>query len=763
MGSIFFSSTSLAQDAAPLPRTIIALYDSQHEGDPRYTRTHRFLEMPLNYLGFIVEYHDIRKPLPAIDQSVRGVLVWFLSDTELDDPVFLFDWLHQALDLKKKLLVMGGIGASEKYRESVENMESVNRLMHRIGVHDRNSWVSIIHDAKLENLNPPLLNFERNYDGEIVPFSATNVAASNARSHLKMIVPQYEEPVSDLIITNDNGGYIARDYGIFQLFDDDAELVLTQWFINPFLFLREVFDDAYLLKPDTTTVNGRRIFYSHLDGDGWNNLSEVQGYQKRKILSSEVLYDQVFKPYDDFAFTVGLIVAELRPDCYGLPDSIPVAKKIMALDNVEPGSHTYSHPLYWGFFADGDRQKEKQYLEAYPSTPQNQFFLSKLILGEEEEPIQIDKEYKDRFDAEDPMRGIEDPFNPPSKIMRLYKTPRSYACEPFNLEKEVQGSIDYIEALSGGKKVKLYQWSGNTTPFEAAIRETRKAGLLNINGGDSRFDTEYPSYATVAPLSVKVGDERQIYSSNSNENTYTNLWTDRFFGFKYLQTTVNNTESPLRVAPYNLYFHTYSGEKDAALTAVKENLEFARKQKLIPLFASEYAAIADSFFEVDIIPLGKEHWEIRNRGALQTFRIDNAASMRKVDIRQSKGVVGYTHYQGALYISLDPGEINPIIKLVPVDNLNKATNVNLPYVIESNWKIKHLQKSKKSLIFSAGGLGDSDILIQWPYEAEVNLVVSDNKKQFKQELIKTDVYNRLHLSIDNLKKPVGVTITLIEE
>ena len=46
-----------------------------------------------------------------------------------------------------------------------------------------------------------------------------------------------------------------------------------------------------------------------------------------------------------------------------------------------------------------------------------------------------------------------------------------------------------------------------------------------MNGGDLRFDSEYSSVAYVAPLARTVGREHQIYSVNSNENTYTNGWT----------------------------------------------------------------------------------------------------------------------------------------------------------------------------------------------------------------------------------------------
>ena len=68
-----------AQDPIPVKREILALYDGAQEGEADYTRIHRFAEMPLNHLGFILRFHDIRKKLPgpAEIERYRGVLTWF--------------------------------------------------------------------------------------------------------------------------------------------------------------------------------------------------------------------------------------------------------------------------------------------------------------------------------------------------------------------------------------------------------------------------------------------------------------------------------------------------------------------------------------------------------------------------------------------------------------------------------------------------------------------------------------------------------------
>ena len=120
----------------------------------------------------------------------------------------------------------------------------------------------------------------------------------------------------------------------------------------------------------------------------------------------------------------------------------------------------------------------------------------------------------------------------------------------------------------------------------------------------------------------RVGQERQIYSAASNENTYTDLWTDRFFGYRALVETFERTESPRRLVPINLYYHIYTGEKEPSLKALLDNIEYVRARDVAPIFTSHYAAIAEGFYDTRVEKLGLNVWRIGSRGALQTLRFD---------------------------------------------------------------------------------------------------------------------------------------------
>ena len=75
------------------------------------------------------------------------------------------------------------------------------------------------------------------------------------------------------------------------------------------------------------------------------------------------------------------------------------------------------------------------------------------------------------------------------------------------------------------------------------------------------------------------------------------------------------------------------------LNAVVENLEFARRQAIVPIKASHFARIANGFYRTRFVPLDGRRWRVEDRGALQTIRFDRA-SLTTVDFARSAGVVG---------------------------------------------------------------------------------------------------------------------------
>lgn len=814
-----------AEAGTPVPRIVYGVYSSQNHPLPKFSFIHQFLEMPLNHLGYDVHNVDIEKTLPPVGKDVAAIIVWLVPGTSIKDANPYLDWLEKAVDGGTKLIIIENLGISTEFRDSPNGIQRMNRLLNKIGVQDLNTWNELTYQGSILYKDPSMVEFERPYPKALNPYMDVLAVPGFGKSYLKVRAAKDAEVVSDLVITSPKGGYIASGYAMFEGYQqsvpdaqqstilsngqipgadgpsdlmatpgqtpqeakedaeeairrideelarkdqhtkDDHIFPIQQWYINPFHFLRSILKDENIPKPDYTTLNGRRIFYSHIDADGWNNISEVSPYRKHKAITAEVVRKEILELYPDIPFNVSLITSEVDLKCYGLKQSAEEAKAIFALPNVEPSSHTHSHPLAWNYFADADPDKERPLLKYYPEKPGagTSFFAmvrDKLERAGESQPSGWKAPASEQ--PEYFLKQLKkNEHNYENYGMRSTETPRSYACSPFNIEQEIKGAIDIInrDYAPKNKKARLVQWSGDTTPFPEALRIVRENGLLNINGGDSRYDNEYPSYASVSPLGLKMGEERQIYSSNSNENTYTNLWTDRFYGFVYLQSTVRNTDRPLRVQPFNIYFHVYSGEKQASLNAVKANLNFAITEDVIPIFASDFAEIAQGFYSTEIIPQADGGWKVQNRGKLNTVRFDNA-SLIAVDFSRSKGVMGQRYYQGSLYVSLDPSVETPQIYMKPFGVEQVFPHASEPYLIESNRLIKGLHKVKKSLMFEARGWGDGNTIIKFPKPSKVVLNVLRDGKNIAQEELVTDEAGALEFELPvSGFEPLNVTIT----
>jgi hypothetical protein len=408
------------------------------------------------------------------------------------------------------------------------------------------------------------------------------------------------------------------------------------------------------------------------------------------------MYDKLIKPFPELPITVTAIAADLDPEWVGTQQSREAARELFALPQVQAGSHTYSHPFEWSFFADGNAEKERPYLSRYPFGRWDQ-----------------KKDLSSLLSFFSGIGGSHDVTTGES-LEAGYFVPRAFANERFNLQKEIGGSVKEISKfLPPGKKVEILSWPGDCVPFEEAVRLTREAGLRNINGGDTRFDPDYPSYASVAPVGRQVGKERQIYSSNSNENTYTALWTAKYHSFQYLKTTFDNTNTPIRVEPANIYYHVYSAERTASLNAVLSDIHYVLNHPVIPITAAQFSDIAQGFYTTHFALAGPSSWKVLDRGALQTIRFDNA-TLQAVDMARSPGVVGQRHFQGSLYVYLDEAAKEPVITLKRLMNAAQETDSPEPYLLESRWRVTHLRTQNDAVHFTAQGWGKGEMAWRVP-------------------------------------------------
>lgn len=694
---LFVSSLAWSSaGAVELPRVVLGLYDGALY-PYRFSQIHQMAEMPLNHLGLVVRPHDVREPLPPIESmtEVRGILTAFTDDAAFADPEAYLAWLERASASGKRVVVLNLSGVDRARDGRAVPLARINRAFARAGFRFTREVVGQTYAVRVAAADATLVNFEAPLP-RVLPSYTVTAATGTGQPHL--VLRDSKGRDSHAIITSPGGGYAAPGYA----YVNEPEGTKRQWFMDPFMFFRLAFATDEVPKPDATTVSGRRIYYSHVDGDGWRNQSQVERWAKRgPAMSIDVMIKEVVEPYPDLPVSVGPIAGDLDPEWYGEEELMGAARSIFALPQVEAASHTYSHPFDWPFFYDYTPEKEAPLLSLYPQKRTKRRSGLGAWLGTEK-PQQ--NNWSSGEGSGDGKGKADDKY-----YSKAYRVPRAYAVKPYDLDLEIKGSLDYIRRfLMPGKKVEVLLWSGNTWPDERTLAAVREAGIVNLNGGDSRFDAEFPSHGWVAPIGRIVGREIQIYASNSNENTYTGLWTTRFFGLRHVEATFRNTERPQRLKPMNLYYHVYSADRDGSLEALLRILELVRASEVAPIEASRFARIGDGFFRTRIEALSPERWRVNARGALQTIRFDRAA-MKSVDFARSEGVIGQRHYQGSLYVALDEAHAAPVIALSENGRTDVPPEADRPYLIDARWRVFALEAGRDGFGFKAQGYGAGEM------------------------------------------------------
>lgn len=658
--------------SVPVKRQILALYDKAEEGEPVETRIHRAGELPLNHLGYYLHYLDVNTPLPSPEDVARqyvAVFTWLTTDPTSSRSYLR--WLLAVSRLGVRVIIIDRIGSDDTFRD----LRLINDILAPIGLRHTGDYVPTTADARISRIDPAAYEFERKLGGVLPPFEAIwRGDGGQAKPIVEVDLARGGLTRSFVLAaTGPGGGYVASQYAA--RYDPYSDRMA--WLLNPFEFFKAALGQDVFPIPDVTTVSGRRLYFSHIDGDGWNNIVRLPEQRGKNVRAADILFEELIKPFPDLPVTVALIAADVLSAEGGEDSAADVARRLYSLPQVEVGSHTCTHPFEWQFFEKYDREREKSAVAKVESSS-----VSKL------------------------MTGFADTHAEEAYTSETYDLPRAYYKNPFDLGIEVERAISVTEQLAPpGKRVRTYQWSGNARPFELAVKRTRLRGLRNINGGDTRLDAEYPSVIYVAPIGRQVGQERQIYAVNSNENTYTNNWKGPYFGFRNLEQTVRNTEQPRRLKGFNIYYHTYSAERTASLEAVKAMLTLARSMQIAPITTSRYVEIADSFFSTTIQRVGDGAWEIGERGAMNTVRFDDADSL-DIDYDNSVGVLGGRRHNGSLYIALDGAVSTARLAVKPRGAREKRERIAL---VQARWIISDLRTpSMCQASYQAEGFGDGE-------------------------------------------------------
>ncbi|WP_457567505.1 endo alpha-1,4 polygalactosaminidase [Desulfurobacterium sp.] len=546
-----------------IPRKIAIIYDETIDNNP----AHQMAQLPLEWLGFTpVLYKYKPRSLPHLDDSYRGILIWLMNGVKPENRKFLEKWLIKQIQRGKKIFLVDPYTLFDYH------------FLKRIGIEAYENRAPV---TELKLLKAPGdFGFEIKGKPEpadilVKPFNGTPVV-------------EYKNPAGQLFVPvalMKWGGYANQDTLIKTMQD------FTFWVLNPFSLFRKVF--GYIPAFDVTTENGRRIMTVHIDGDGFEGKSDFPPFK----FSGEIIRDEIIKKYrvPHTASVIVGVITDLHPE---LSEKLKkIARSIFSLKNVEPASHSYSHPFNW---------------------------YDTLRMSEGLPPKTNDLEYGHNL----PIPG----YRP-------------------SLKKEIIWSINYINnhLVPENKKVKVFLWTGDCVPPEKAIELTYKARVYNVNGGDTSATFNSPFLYLISPMGINKGKYFQVYAPVQNENIYTNLWKN-FGGYVRVIQTFKLTEKPRRLKPISIYYHWYSGQKIASLKALKKVYEWALSRNPIPEYLSIYAQKVMEFRGGAMAKKGNR-WVFKTAGDLRTVRIP--ASEGYPVINKSKGVVGYKKINNSIYISLD--------------------------------------------------------------------------------------------------------------
>jgi hypothetical protein len=545
-----------ARNGAILPgelaRKVLVVYKRSEaptvEDIPIFNRA----EPVLNHLGLILEYRAVEDGLPkdAEMATYRGILTWHTTSV-MENADAYGKWLRANVSKGRKVVILQDYGAFIDKRTQLPSKEA-ERFFRTVGMKVevlKPTRIPFLPDLKTDDLAK---GFEHEADNRYITYGRAYRSTNPSNAvHMSMTEPYDYNGKIDLVLTGKWGG-AAFEESPFYFPPGDLKRVglvrgalkgkvqpelaeeqtIGEWIIDPYAFFSEAFDLEDMPAPDFTTLNGSRIFYSHIDGDGLESISLVD----RAHMAGLFVYDELLRSYPDLPCSVSVIsrpIEEVGNRYYN--PALELARRIFILPNVEVATHTARHPFDW---VGGD-------------------------------PYVV---------------------NPDSYPWKIGYRPQDLAEETWGSRLFIEKNL-----APPDKKCGVLFWSGACNPDEKALEAVYRSGMRNLNGGDPIYDDDH-ALSGLAPLGTRFGAYRQIHTSAQNDYIYTLYMTGDWAGQKKVIGHFRKTGEPRRIYPMNLYYHFYSGIMRQSLDALKEVLDWCRTQKSANLYASEFCALADDWF-----------------------------------------------------------------------------------------------------------------------------------------------------------------------
>ena len=541
------------------------------------------LQMPLEWMGYELDYLNVGRVSPPTELDARYCGVIFDENLKLPyaGEEWYVNWILRQTARGLKVLFCGQYPLQQDLQRG--------RLLRGLGLWGSFTQLTKPHEIKLRVVDPRMMNFEAQTHVHLAEIEDSRAPRDGT---VYLSVTSRDETANavqfDAVYTAPWGGALLDPYNTFQVSTEDQASLF-----DPFALLNEIWPAGAFPVPDATTKDGRRIFFSQIDGDGFNGVTSFAGSR----ICAELVRDHVLNKYP-LPVTASLIESIMLGLEVGQKESEParleaVARSIFALPHVQAASHSYSHPYVW--------------------------------IDHDEEYIPMYENWSLVLKPEAGLSGV-DP------------------------EREVAGSIAYVQSLlPPGKKCDLMLWSGNCRPGAAAIQACRRIGVENLNGGNTTISQRHPYISNISPRVMTWEGELQVLSGVQNEFVYTRNWKGPFFGgFRQVRETFEKTGSPRRLKPVNLYYHFYSAATPGALKALTEACDWVMERKLHSMTAVAFARTARDAWSTRIYRTGEDRFALVNQGHARTFRLP--AGDVVPDLAACRGVTGFVREPDGLYV-----------------------------------------------------------------------------------------------------------------
>lgn len=584
------------------------------------------IAMPLNYLGYDIQYVDLNEGLPSHVSNDRYAGIVVSIDGEVRNVGAWRQWLLARIQEGLRVAVFGQFG----FPINIQSAQSLG--------------LTVVSGTVPAGASPQVISQASMMGFEIMPEpdirTALGIRVEGAgQSLLRLKAADYIYDAAGIMPW---GGFVLDPYAVVS----QAAVNQDRWAIQPIAFLKQALMLPDMPVPDLTSENGRRLMFTHVDGDGFASQAEFSS--ARGQYSGQVLNEQIFSRYP-IPMSVSVIEGEIS--AAGLYPQLasrlePIARRIFALPNVEIASHTFSHPF---------------------NLEQIDEITGKRVKG-----------------TPNPEWGGDAAFS-----MDIPK----YV---FDVDREIRDSIAYINKRLAppGKKVEALFWPGNAAAPKIALRRASESGVLNINGGDTTITRSNNSWTNIAPYGVAKGnrpDEYQVYASTMNENVYTNDWLGPYYGYDRVLETFAMTDKPIRFKALDIYYHFYSGTKAASLKALHTVFDAVLKQAVFPIYATDYIKRAMEWRRV-VVARDGNRWIVRSGQNLRQLRWPGAGNP---SLATASGVAGYLRGSDGLYIHMggDQASFTMAPKLAE----------SQPYINEASGFVRDFKRAGRSMEFQIGG------------------------------------------------------------